>query len=83
MTKLRFGKKRRNKELYVASNLRYYLIKEGLNPEDLASLCGTSLNTVYACLDEKYVPSMYLALCFACALDVSVSDLYFLNVREE
>lgn len=76
-------KTNRSKKLYVASNLRYYLIKQGLNPEDLASLCGTSLDTVYACLDEKYTPSMYLALCFATALEVTVDDLFYLQIREE
>lgn len=56
--------KRKKRKLIVRSNLSYYLAKEGLNPEDLARLCGTSLNTVYACLDEKFTPSIYLALCF-------------------
>lgn len=71
------------KKLIVRSNLTYYLIKEGLNPEDLASLCGTSLNTVYACLDEKFTPSIYLALCFATALEVTVDDLFYLQIIEE
>lgn len=71
------------KKLIVRSNLTYYLIKEGLNPEDLAILCGTSLNTVYACLDEKFTPSIYLALCFATALDVTVDDLFYLQIIEE
>lgn len=76
-------RKCKKKKLIVRSNLTYYLVKEGLSPEDLASLCGTSLNTVYACLDEKFTPSIYLALCFATALDVSVDDLFYLQIIEE
>lgn len=53
---------------------------KGISVSDLARLVGTTDNTILAIIHNKYVPSVYLALCLALALECKVDDMFKLEI---
>jgi len=53
-----------------------------LTQEDLGKLVGCTRQTIIALEQNKYNPSLYLALNLAKVLDTSVGDLFFLDEIE-
>lgn len=51
----------------------------GLRQEDLANKVGVSRQTIIAVENDKYDPTLELAMKLAIALDKKVEDIFFLN----
>ena len=51
----------------------------GLRQEDLANQVGVSRQTIIAVENNKYDPTLELAMKFAKALEKNVEDIFFLN----
>ena len=51
--------------------------KAGLRQEDLAKRCGVSRQTIIAIENNKYDPTLALALKLARVLGIAVEDLFF------
>ena len=65
--------RRRHNALYT-----YRLLRE-LTQENLAAKAGVTRKTIHAIEHQKSTPSVYVALAIAEALDLSVSDVFFLR----
>lgn len=61
------------------TNLREIRQKRDLTQEELADMVGVTRQTIIAIEKLKYVPSVKLALDLAAALDVSVSELFWVE----
>ena len=51
----------------------------GLRQEDLANQVGVSRQTIIAVENDKYDPTLELAMKLARALEKNVDDIFFLN----
>ena len=51
--------------------------KAGLRQEDLALLCGVSRQTIIAIENDKYDPTLALAMKLASVLGIAVEGLFF------
>lgn len=51
----------------------------GLRQEDLANQVGVSRQTIIAVENDKYDPTLELAMKLAKALEKNVEDIFFLN----
>ena len=51
----------------------------GLRQEDLAALLGVSRQTIIAMENDKYDPSLALAMCLARLLERPVEEIFFLE----
>lgn len=51
----------------------------GLRQEDLANQVGVSRQTIIAVENDKYDPTLELAMKLASALDKKVEDIFFLD----
>ena len=51
----------------------------GLRQEDLANQVGVSRQTIIAVENDKYDPTLELAMKLARALEKNVEDIFFLN----
>lgn len=61
------------------TNLRELRLERGLTQEELADRVGVSRQTIIAIEKLKYVPSVKLALDLAAALDLPVSEVFWVE----
>lgn len=61
------------------TRLRDLRLAHGLTQEELAEQVGVSRQTIIAIEKLKYVPSVKLALDLAAALDLPVSDVFWVE----
>lgn len=67
-------------ELLLKNNVRVARVSRHLSQQDLADLCGTSQVTISAIENEKWVPSVKLALILSVALNEPINYLFWLDV---
>ena len=60
----------------LANTLKIQRAKQGWTQAELAEQIGVTRKTINTIENRKYVPSTYLALKMARALDVSVEELF-------
>ncbi len=65
-------------ELAVSNTIRVHRAMRGLTQADLAERAGITRASVNAIEGGRMIPSIFLALKLASALDVSVDDLFSL-----
>jgi putative transcriptional regulator len=63
-------------EKILINTLKVQRAKKDLTQEQLAELVGVTRKTINTIENQKYIPSTYLALKMAQALDVTVEDLF-------
>jgi len=63
-------------EKILLNTLKVQRAKNDLTQEQLAELVGVTRKTINTIENRKYIPSTYLALKLAQALDVSVEELF-------
>jgi putative transcriptional regulator len=66
-------------EKILINTLKVQRAKKDLTQEQLAQLVGVTRKTINTVEKGKYIPSTYLALKLAQALEVSVEELFQLN----
>ena len=64
----------------LSNNLKKYRTKAGLTQADLADLVQVSRKTINTVENGVFVPSTMLALCIAKILNLSVEDIFFLEL---
>tara|TARA_B100000902_G_scaffold328886_1_gene325156 strand:- start:153 stop:353 length:201 start_codon:yes stop_codon:yes gene_type:complete len=64
----------------LSNNLKKYRKKSGLTQADLADLVQVSRKTINTVENGVFVPSTMLALCIAKILNLSVEDIFFLEL---
>jgi putative transcriptional regulator len=65
--------------LVLRNRLKAIRAARGLTQADLAVMAGVSRKTINTIENEVFVPSTFLALSLAAALDLKVEDLFFLD----
>lgn len=73
-------KKKQTLSLEVKTDLEFRMKEKGFSVSELARLVGTTDNTILAIIHQKFVPSVYLALCLALALECKVDDMFKLEI---
>ncbi len=68
-----------NKELILKNNLKNIRNSKNLSQEQLASLVGTTRQTIIAIEKGVFNPSVKLALLMSVALDCKIEDLFFFD----
>ena len=68
-----------NKELILKNNLKNVRNAKNLSQEQLASLVGTTRQTVIAIEKGIFNPSVKLALLMSVALDCKIEELFFFD----
>ena len=63
----------------MKNNIRDRRREKGLSQEELAKRCGVSRQTINAIENNKYDPTLELAMKLAKALEKNVEDIFFLN----
>ena len=63
----------------MRNNIRAIRKKLGLRQEDIASKVGVTRQTINAIENEKYNPTLELAMKLARLLDTTVEELFLLN----
>lgn len=63
----------------MKNNIKQLRKAAGLRQEDLAKQVGVSRQTIIAVENNKYDPTLELAMKLAIALDKKVEDIFFLN----
>lgn len=63
----------------MKNNIKQLRKAAGLRQEDLAKQVGVSRQTIIAVENNKYDPTLELAMKLAIALDKRVEDIFFLN----
>ncbi len=66
-----------DKELVLLNNLKDVRKKKGFSQEELASLVGTTRQTIIAIEKGIFNPSAKLALLLCVALDCKFEDLFY------
>jgi putative transcriptional regulator len=61
------------------NRLKEARLQKGLTQESLASMVGVTRQTVIAVEKGKFVPSVKLALEFACALGLPIAEIFWLD----
>jgi putative transcriptional regulator len=69
-------------EKNIINTLKVQRAKKDLTQEQLAQLVGVTRKTINTVEKGKYIPSTYLALKLARALEVTVEELFQLNTDE-
>jgi putative transcriptional regulator len=65
--------------LVLRNRLKAIRAARGLTQADLAVMAGVSRKTINTIENEVFIPSTFLALSLAAALDLKVEDLFFLD----
>lgn len=65
--------------MVLRNRLKAIRAARGLTQADLAVMAGVSRKTINTIENEVFVPSTFLALSLAAALDLKVEDLFFLD----
>ncbi len=68
-----------NRQWQMVSDLRSLRSSRSLSRKELAELVDVNVQTIGALERGHYAPSLYLALVIAKALDVDVSQLFWLD----
>jgi len=66
----------------MKNNIKQLRKKAGLRQEDMAALLGVSRQTIIAIENDKYNPTLELAMKIAKLLGLRVEDIFFLNENE-
>ena len=65
--------------MVLRNRLKAIRAARGLTQADLAVMAGVSRKTINTIENEVFIPSTFLALSLAAALDLTVEDLFFLD----
>jgi len=65
--------------LVLRNQLKAIRAARGLTQADLAVMAGVSRKTINTIENEVFVPSTFLALSLAAALDLKVEEIFFLD----
>jgi putative transcriptional regulator len=65
--------------LVLRNRLKAIRAARGLTQADLAVMAGVSRKTINTIENEVFVPSTFLALSLAAALDLKVEEIFFLD----
>lgn len=63
----------------MKNNVKMLRKEAGLRQEDLATKVGVSRQTIIAVENDKYDPTLELAMKLAIALEKKVEDIFFLS----
>ena len=63
----------------MRNNMKQLRKQAGLRQEDMASQLGVSRQTIIAIENDKYNPTLELAMKIARLLDLKVEDIFFLE----
>ncbi|WP_244835023.1 helix-turn-helix transcriptional regulator [Clostridium sp. BJN0001] len=63
----------------MKNNIKKLRKKANLRQEDMAKQLGVSRQTIIAIENDKYNPSLELAMKIAILLNLKVEDIFFLN----
>ncbi len=63
----------------MKNNIKQLRKQAGLRQEDMATQLGVSRQTIIAIENDKYNPTLELAMKIAILLDMKVEDIFFLN----
>ena len=66
----------------MKNNIKQLRKEAGLRQEDMAALLGVSRQTIIAIENDKYNPTLELAMKIAKLLGLRVEDIFFLNENE-
>jgi putative transcriptional regulator len=66
----------------LINTLKVHRAMKDLTQEELAEMVAVTRKTINTIENRKYIPSTYLALKLAKALDTSVEDLFQINSPE-
>jgi putative transcriptional regulator len=69
-------------EVRIGNRLKQWRAKQALTQADLARLAGVSRKTINTVENGVFVPSVFLALTLARALDTTVEALFYLAHEE-
>ena len=70
-------------EKMLQNTLKVQRAKKDLTQEQLAELVGVTRKTINTIENRKFIPSTYLALKLADSLDVSVEELFQIDLAGE
>ena len=65
--------------MVLRNQLKAIRAARGLTQADLAVMAGVSRKTINTIENEVFVPSTFLALSLAAALDLKVEEIFFLD----
>lgn len=65
--------------MVLRNRLKAIRAARGLTQADLAVMAGVSRKTINTIENEVFVPSTFLALSLAAALDLKVEEIFFLD----
>jgi len=65
--------------LVLRNRLKAIRAARGLTQADLAVMTGVSRKTINTIENEVFIPSTFLALSLAAALDLKVEEIFFLD----
>ncbi|RCX08162.1 putative transcriptional regulator [Anaerobacterium chartisolvens] len=63
----------------MRNNIKQLRKQAGLRQEDMATQLGVSRQTIIAIENDKYNPTLELAMKIAILLNLKVEDIFFLN----
>ena len=63
----------------MRNNIKQLRKQAGLRQEDMATQLGVSRQTIIAIENDKYNPTLELAMKIALLLNLKVEDIFFLN----
>lgn len=63
----------------MKNNIKQLRKQAGLRQEDMAAQLGVSRQTIIAIENDKYNPTLELAMKIAILLNLKVEDIFFLN----
>lgn len=69
-------------EKMLTNTLKVHRAMKDLTQEELADMVAVTRKTINTIENRKYIPSTYLALKLAEALDTSVEDLFQIESRD-
>ena len=65
--------------MVLRNRLKAIRAARGLTQADLAVMAGVSRKTINTIENEVFIPSTFLALSLAAALDLKVEEIFFLD----
>ena len=63
----------------MKNNIKQLRKQAGLRQEDMANQLGVTRQTIIAIENDKYNPTLYLAMKIASLLNKNVEDIFFLD----
>lgn len=67
----------------MKNKIRYLRKEKGLRQEDVANLLGVTRQTIIAIENDKYNPTLELAMKLARFLGLTVEEVFFLDENQE